>query len=410
MRIWLISKYASSSLYGYPTRQFFFAKTFAEQFDCDVTLISSRSLGFTTSPDFGWKNSHRYRDGNLKGVVLNGPKIKGGMNLLRMYSWMVFELRLLIWAYKNRKQKPDVIIVSSLSLFTFLTGSYLKQKFKCKFVTEVRDIWPLTVQQMLGLKRSHFAVGVMSFVEKKGYKSADLIVGTMANLKAHVANVAPKATMKVRYIPTGFYTEYFNSLKDETSFEEYFNRVNPNCYFTVAYVGTIGVVNKVDEILNAATLLKDENIIFIILGNGPEKERLMQYASEMTLNKVYFHEAIPRGQVQAFLRHCDLNLNPWADNPVYQFGVSPNKWIDYMYSEKPIIVSLNGYRNIINEAGCGIFIKAADTVALANSILQFKNMPVNERLEMGKRGREYLLKNLTYEILARKYLQYISEA
>ncbi len=48
---------------------------------------------------------------------------------------------------------------------------------------------------------------------------------------------------------------------------------------------------------------------------------------------------------------------------LYKFEVSPNKWIDYMFSARPILVSLNGYRSIISEANCGKFINS-DNVEL----------------------------------------------
>src|SRR5690606_7252976 len=110
-------------------------------------------------------------------------------------------------------------------------------------------------------------------------------------------------------------------------------------------------------------------------------------------------------EVSLFLEKCHLLLNPWmGGNTIYKYGVSPNKWIDYMYSARPILVSLDGFQSIINEARCGEFIKADDAELMAETILKYNRMDKDYLNEMGKKGREYLLANMTYDILTDKYL------
>lgn len=65
----------------------------------------------------------------------------------------------------------------------------------------------------------------------------------------------------------------------------------------------------------------------------------------------------PKIQIQNFLKNCDLLINPLkGNNYLYKFGVSQNKWLDYMISAKPILISLNSYISIISDANCGKFI------------------------------------------------------
>ncbi|HPH99032.1 MAG TPA: glycosyltransferase family 4 protein, partial [Chitinophagaceae bacterium] len=222
------------------------------------------------------------------------------------------------------------------------------------------------------------------------------------------ANVYPTAAFKVQHIPMGFDEEYFSqSLKkvDIEYFDNYFSKEHFKNKFIVGYAGTIGLANGVDQIINAAILLQNTNIIFVILGDGPQKQQLIQYVVEKKIDNVKFHDTVGKQEVQAFLQHCDLLLNPWLKNKIiYKYGISPNKWIDYMYSAKPILVTYDGYQSIINEAGCGKFIEPDNPKKLAEGILEFSAMSNQDRELMGKKGKAFLIKNMSYKILAQKYI------
>lgn len=409
--IWYISKYANAPLFGTPTRQFFFSKYMAKK-GRKVKLISSRSAkssNYNQSPNIGLKNQYYYKCEGVEGVMLNGTNIVYGFNLKRMLSWFIFESRLLYWSLLKAKEKPDVIIVSSLSILTFLSGIILKRKFKCKLVVEVRDIWPLTIVEAKNWNRKNLFIQLLSFIEKKGYRNADTIIGTMPNLKEHVEQVSQSDAHKVHCIPMGFDPEFTTDIKVEDPYESFFSQI-PDDNFIVGYSGTIGLANCVDQIIDAAIILKDKPIVFAILGDGPLKNKLMTHVRENNLNKVYFFDKANKEMVGVFLKHSDLLVNPWlGGNSIYRYGVSPNKWIDYMYSSKPILVALDGYRSIINEAGCGTFIEADDPALMAEEILRFSKMEKTELKQMGEKGKDYLLKNLNYDVLTKKYLKIIDD-
>jgi len=408
MIIWYVSKYAVSSVYGNPTRQFFFSKYMARK-GHDVYLISSRSSGAISMPSLGLRNHIFYEVDGVNGVLLNGPFVNLGFNIKRVYSWLIFELRLLFWAFFKKKERPDVVIVSSLSLLTFLSGIIIKRIFKCKLICEVRDIWPLTIIESKSWSEKNLFIRFLSYVESAGYKKADAIVGTMANLKEHVKNRGIEDYNKVFYIPMGFDPEWWDRTNPaKGKFDDLFNNKIPSGHFIVGYAGSIGFINGVDQIIEAAAILRQKPISFLILGDGPLKEGLNKKVELMALVNVHFLNSVPKEKVQPFLSGCDLLLNPWiAGNDIYRFGVSPNKWIDYMYSGRPIIVPLDGYHNIINEAGCGEFIKANDPQALADTILHYSTVDKAELNEMGEKGREYLREKLNYNVLTDKYLQII---
>jgi glycosyltransferase involved in cell wall biosynthesis len=408
MSIWVISKYASGPSYGAPTRQFFFAKHFKQITNDEVYLVGSRSVFTAKYPSFNNKNDVEYIIDGVNINILNGPQIKGGFNLTRFWSWIVFEFRLFIWALKYKGTKPKLIIVSSLSILTIISGIIFKWKYKTKLVFEVRDIYPLTLMVMKNWTKNHPIIKVLSIVEKLGYKKADFIVGTMPNLVKHLKTISPENAHKVHSVPMGYDTKYFDGINSEevkNNLDNFFSENNLNDKFVAGYAGTIGKANCVDQIILAAKNLTNTNIAFVIIGDGPDKETLVNLSKELNLKNVFFHDKIDRKKMIQFLSKCDVLLNPWlAGESLYQYGVSPNKWIDYMYSAKPIIVTYDGYQSIINEANCGFFIQANNPELLANKILEVSKMTSEKLKEIGDNGKTYLLKNHSYNNLAQKYL------
>ena len=391
-KIWYISKYAGTPTKGGPIRQYLFSKHFALK-GYETILISSNSNGFEYK-EFS-KDYILYEKPLFKHYVLKGDKIKLGFNVKRIYSWFLFEYRLRKFLKNQVISNEDTVIVSSLSILTFLTGVYLKRKHGINLIVEVRDIWPQSLIDLKNLSKYNPFVFILSKIEKKGYKYADFIVGSMGNLGEHIKLVALGNEHKFKYIPMGLDSSILgNSVIEEEK------RNNNN--FIVGYAGSIGISNKIDLILEAVSILKENSTIkFKILGDGVLKQYYLNKYKGLT--NVEFFPSVKKSEVNSFLRTCDVLLNPWEDKSIYRYGVSPNKWIDYMYAEKPIIVSYNGYKNIINEAGCGEFIETNNPKLLADTILKYAEMPEEELVKIGKRGKKHLENHLTYEKISDLY-------
>ena len=392
-KIWYISKYAGTPNKGGPIRQYLYSKHFALK-GFETVLISSNSNGFEYQ-EFD-ENYFLYEKPFFKHYVLKGIKINLGFNIKRIYSWILFEIRLRRFLKKQYISNHDTVIVSSLSILTFLSGLYLKRKYGVKLIVEVRDIWPQSLIDLKNLSKNNPFVRILASIEKKAYKKADFIVGSMGNLGEHIKLIAPGNEHKFRYIPMGL---------DSTVLGESSSIVKDKSNdFIVGYAGSIGISNNIELILKAAKLLEENsNVKFKILGDGVLKEN---YINEYNyLNNVEFFPAVIKSEVGNFLNTCDILLNPWEDKGIYKYGVSPNKWIDYMYAEKPIIIPFNGFKNIINEANCGEFIETNNPELLAKTILKYSKMPKAELQEIGKRGKKYLEDNLTYEKLSDLYIE-----
>lgn len=397
--LWVISKYANAPNEKLGTsRVFQYAQKFA-QMGYEVKLISSRSNGARTSKVPGLFTSQQM--GQMEYVQLNGPLINLGFSIKRILSWFIFEWNLRRF-FHRQNDKPDVVLVSSLSLLTALNGIYLKKKFNVRFILEIRDIWPLSLVELSSLKMSNPLVKILGWVEKRAYKNADHIVGSMPNLKAHVGEIIGNIE-KVSFVPMAFNPEFY---KYQEKLPESMQNKIPKDQFIVGYAGTIGNANAMETLLESISYLNDTDIYICILGDGPLKETYEQkYASDQLI----FLGKTEKEKVQDFLSHCDLLVNTWHPSKLYRYGVSPNKWIDYMYARKPIIVAYDGFQSIINEAGCGEFIEAENPKLLAEKIKAYSKKSKEELEEIGFRGKRYLEDHLSLDILAEKYSELFEE-
>ena len=317
----------------------------------------------------------------------------------RILSWIDFEWRLL-WMPKRQLPRPDVVIVSSLSLLTLLNGLLLRKRYQCRLVFEIRDIWPLTIVEEGGFSPRNPFVIVLGWIERLGYRHADAIVGTMPNLRAHVAKVLG-VEKPAECIPMGINSTSLVETLDVSA--DYDAKYLPKGKFVVAHAGTIGITNALDTFLDCAESLVDNPAThFLVVGDGDLRE---QYRARYGhLPNLTFAPKVPKQMVQAVLAKCDLLYFSVHVSAVWRYGQSLNKVIDYMLAGKPIIASYAGYPSMINEAECGTYIPAGNMAALRAEVLRYSLLPKSEREMIGARGRDWLLAHRNYQALAQNYL------
>jgi glycosyltransferase involved in cell wall biosynthesis len=402
--VWYISKYfAPGSRSDIGTRAWFLLKEFVSR-GVVVTAFGSDSNHLADCPEFEGNYFFENID-DVNVVWIKTFKYKNASSVLRILNWLHFEWGLL-FLDKSKIEKPDAIIVSSLSLLTILSGFLLRWKFGSKLIFEIRDIWPLTIIEEGGYSKWNPFVMTLAIVEYLGYKYSDLIVGTMPNLQEHVKNITGDGS-KVICIPMGVSSEMLNqgaSLPDG-----YLTEYLDNKYFNVVYAGTIGKTNALEILFAAAELLaENEGIRFVIVGDGNLRaEYEKQYKN---LRNVVFAPKVSKAQVHSVLSKSGVVYFSTYKSKVWHYGQSLNKVIDYMLSGRPIIASYSGFPSMINEAECGFFTPAEDHIALANKVVEISLMNLSDLDLMGARGRPWLIKNRDFKLLASFYIESINKA
>jgi glycosyltransferase involved in cell wall biosynthesis len=318
----------------------------------------------------------------------------------RLLSWIDFEYRLLT-VPKTDLPRPDVIIASSLSLLTIISGLLLGMRYRCKVIFEVRDIWPLTLTEEGGFSRANPLIFILACVEWIGYRLSDAIVGTMPNLGEHVRAVVAVAP-PVHCIPIGFCGA--TELPQASAIAPTLAGSPSQGRFVVGYAGSMGVSNALETLLRCAkSLCHDSRIQFVVMGEGDLRSN---YESQFKhLSNLTFLQPCPRSQVASFLDSCDVLYFATQRSSIWRFGQSLNKIVDYMLAGKPIVGSYSGYLTMINEAECGTVVPAEDVDALRHELLRYRAMEPQVRAEIGRRGRAWVLVNRQYEILTAHYLE-----
>jgi glycosyltransferase involved in cell wall biosynthesis len=336
--------------------------------------------------------------GGIRAIWLRTKRYARTASIHRVLSWFDFEYRL--WRLDDeRLPRPDIIIVSSLSLFTVLNGIRLSRKYRVPLVFEVRDIWPLTMIEEGGFSSRHPLALLMGWIERLGYRKAALTIGTMPNLGPHASRVAGRA-VQCNCIPFGFDPEQIAAAEASPPVVPRLERTADQ--LVVGYAGSMGISNALDTIVECAIRLKDDpRFKFVLLGDGDVRAKLMAMTAECP--NVQWVGRVPRGEVVEYLKQCDLLYFAVHDSKVWESGMSLNKLTDYLVAAKPVLASYSGFPSILDEAGCGEYLPSRDTDALMLALARYAERPRAELAAMGTAGRAWLFANRTWKTLSKLY-------
>ncbi len=395
--IWIINQYAGSSVHGMEYRHYYLGKEWIKQGHQVVIISGSYSHLHKNQPTI----TGNYTVENIENMTycwIKTPEYSKSISAGRFLNMMAFKRKLKKLPL-NLLPNPDAIVVSSPSLFPLIQAHKFCKKFKAKLLFEVRDIWPLTLQEVGNLSKFHPLVIYMRYFEKYGYKHANHVVSLLSNAQSHMQNSGMKQE-KFICISNGISTD--NSHSNITLPEKICNQI-PDNKFIIGYAGTLGTANALDYFVEAArTLQNNANIHFVIVGQGDQKHKLVQQAEN--LKNITFINAIQKELIPSVLKKFDVCYIGLKKEALFRFGVSPNKLFDYMMAEKPIIYSIDSGNKPVEEAKCGVTIEPENETALAEAIIQLFETDKNKLLQLGENGKKYVIDNHSYKVLAQKYI------
>jgi glycosyltransferase involved in cell wall biosynthesis len=172
----------------------------------------------------------------------------------------------------------------------------------------------------------------------------------------------------------------------------------------------MGMAHGLETILEAATKLQQRTpeIVFLMMGEGAEKDRIMALARHRDLNNVRFIDQQPREKVPAYISASDVCLVPLRKNELFK-TVIPTKMLEFMSCARPVILGVDGQAlGILEEARAGLAIEPENSVALANAICYLRENRKIAR-EMGWRGREHIVRKFSRQHTAEKYIHILEQ-
>lgn len=396
--VWIINQYASTPATGVGGRHFYLARELSKQGYKVYLVVSANHHLLRSKPELNTAYYCEQCDG-FSVIWVRMPDYKEAHSRKRALSWFIFPWRLQ-GLQRVIPDAPDTILVSSPSLFSFLGGRRLAKKLTARLVFEVRDIWPLTLVELGGYSKNHPFIKLMQWIEDEAYRVSDAVISNLKNSVEHMVSRG-LSRGKFSWIPNGF-------SRDEVDLRVEINSGTskriPRNKFIIGYAGTLGVANALDTlILSAEKLVEYKEIAFVLVGDGKEKNNLKRLVNDKGLNNVFFLDSIPKLEIQSMLSYFDVCYIGLTNDPLFRFGVSPNKLFDYMYSAKPIIYAIDsGDYKPVEAASAGIQVPAEDPEALSKAIVDIYGKTEEERRLMGLNARRAAENEYEYGALSIK--------
>ncbi|MDP2088353.1 MAG: glycosyltransferase family 4 protein [Flavobacteriaceae bacterium] len=397
--IWVINQTAGKPDSGWGERHYFLSKYWVKK-GYEVVIISgSYNHLFINQPNIAKQTFTLEKI--EEGITFCWVKIPvyNAASVFKLWSMIVFAFKVLFLT-KKIISKPDVIIVSSMPIFPIVSGWFLKKRYKAqKLFFEIRDLWPLTPLYLKGYKSYHPMIILMKWLETFGYRKADYIVSLLPKAGQYINPISGNPN-KFVWIPNGIDQELLD--KEQLSKEIIYNI--PKDKFIIGYAGTIGLANALEYFIGASVILKeDSSVYFVCVGDGYLKSELQEITKGNS--NITFLPKIKKSQVQLILEQFDVCFIGRNDTRLFDYGVSSNKYFDYMLAKKPVLVSSKYINDPVQLSGCGITVKPECANAIVEGIKSFQSMTVEQRNYMGKKGYYYVLKNHNFRILSEQYEQ-----
>ncbi|MEM0488466.1 MAG: glycosyltransferase family 4 protein [Candidatus Bathyarchaeia archaeon] len=391
MNIWIFNQYAVTPDLPGGTRHYDLGQELARR-GHHVVIIAT-SFHHHMHKETRLKPGERWKIENVNGVKfvwLRTPSYWRN-DWRRVWNMLVFALR--AWRFGQKLPKlapevgrPEVVIGSSPHLLIPLAAYWVARHYRVPFVMEVRDLWPQTIIDMGKLSATHPIIKVLQALERFLYRQAKLIITVLPQAHKYITALGIPQE-RIFWIPNGVDLSRFGNLEPPSAVAE---------IFKVMYLGAHGQANALDVLIHAAKVVQDRGfaeIRFILVGEGPEKPRLMALAQELRLANVEFREPVPKNEVPTLLHTADATIFILHDITLYKYGISLNKLFDYLAAGKPVVIAGKPANNPVEEARCGLTVPPREPQALAEAVIKLYQMPREEREAMGRRGREYVEKH-----------------
>jgi glycosyltransferase involved in cell wall biosynthesis len=325
--------------------------------------------------------------------------------IIRLINYFSFVFSsLLIGLLKIKKH--DILIVESPPLFLGITAYLLSRVKKAELVFNVSDLWPESAEK-LGLVTNKSMLKLSTFLEEFCYRKASLISGQTQGICKNISTRFPEK--KVYWLKNGVDVNFYNTNKPiERNWREE-NGFLANDFILI-YAGIMGYAQGLEVIIEAAkNLVSHNDIRFVFLGSGPEKEKLLNLKNKFNLGNITFFEAVPKTKMQDILMATDASIIPLRKLDIFK-GAIPSKIFENLALKKPIILGVEGEAKelFIDEAKAGLAFEPENSNDLSEKIkLAYNNR--NQLSEFGNNGYLYVKQYFSRDIIANELWDFLND-
>lgn len=323
----------------------------------------------------------------------------------RLWAYFSFTVSSILGGIRHARDHYDVIVVTSPPLFLGITAVVLSWWKRTPFVFEVRDLWPESAIDT-GVLTNKLIIKFAYWFENFVYQKARLInvlTPAFREILIHKKNIPAE---KVIFIPNA--ADFALSEQLRTDFDGIAFRKEHNLAgkFVITYVGAHGVANHLVQVLDTAELLRDTNVLFLLIGDGMQKAALVAGAHERNLTNVQFVDSVPKREVFKYILASEMGTSVLKKVDTFK-TIYSNKTFDYFSCRKPVLMAIDGVsRELVEAADAGTFVAPENPVDFAAKIRFYLDKPELLK-QQGLNGYHYARQHFDREKLALQYLESI---
>lgn len=322
----------------------------------------------------------------------------------RLWGYFSFVFSSLLGCFFKIKGPFDLVIVTSPPLFVGITGLIVSKLKRIPLVFEVRDLWPESAIDT-GVLTSGVLIKLAYWFEALVYRNAKMINLLTPAFQQTLIEKKGVPAEKTTMIPNAAdfsLSDHLLPIVDKAAFRKEMDWENR---FVIVYVGAHGVANHLEQILEAAALLKDTNVLFVLIGQGMRKEAIKEMTIERGLSQwVRFIDPVNKEKVYEYIIAADAGCSVLKKVDTFK-TIYSNKTFDYMGCKTPTLMLIDGIsRKLVEESKSGLYVEPENPQDFAEKIRWMMGHP-EEILEMGENGYQYARINMHRTTLGKKYLE-----
>lgn len=321
MRVYILHQYFRTPVEGGAIRSYYLARALAE-------------AGYEVEVITAWNQPHPQRIRNDGFQVHYLPVFYSNSLSFtrRVMAFSSFSLRAFVMLL--RKKKPDVLYAISTPLTTGLLALAYRKITKIPYIFEIGDLWPDVPVQM-GIIKNPVAIRLLKRLELSIYSAAHSLVAMSPFIAQYLADLGyGSKTVMI----TNFADISFSHLKVDLPPKE-------GADFVITYTGALGRANHLAfflDLAEAALRLGATPLKFQIMGEGAEKQQLIDLASKRKLTNVVFLEFGSKAEAIKTLLKSDAAYLSF-DRYCLLWSGSPNKYFDALATGTPILCNFGGW-------------------------------------------------------------------
>ena len=312
----------------------------------------------------------------------------------RLLSYLSFTFSAL-WGCL-RVPKPDFIFVEAPPLFLGVTAWLASRLRRAPYIFNVSDLWPESAVQ-LGIVTNRTLISFAERLERFCYRHARNVCAVTEGIRDAIAKV-PKAAPVV-LLPNGVDLRSFHRLPDASP-----EGIKPG-KATFMFAGTHGYAQGLEVIVEAAQrLVLRDDIAFILIGDGPDKERVRRLA--VNVPNLRFLDPVPVSSMPAYFSACRASIVPLRKLDLFK-SARPSKILPSLACETAVIYAGEGETaDLITIQACGLSVPPECPEKLAEAVVKLADDPALAT-KMGLRGRELVSAEYSWEIIVGRWLEEI---